>query len=1023
MVDKLVWSPARNSYEFLEAGRQDQLPPGETGERWLAWLEERASFAFQGKHGRLTLRKERRPRGGDYWYAYRRQGRRVLKKYLGKSAELTVARLEEAARSVQAESPVQAGQAPILAPKLQGPRLHSSVLTRTRLFSRLDAGLERKLTLVNAPTGFGKTTLVSGWIADRQLLAAWVTLDENDNDPVRFWTYVITALRAFDAALGKTALAALMVPQPVFLQNILIALINDLQRLSKNCVLVLDDYQAIVSGEINASVSFLLQHLPASLHLILVARRAPDLPLAILRARDELVELDAASLRFSLAETETFLGEVADPGLPAPAAARLYERTEGWVAGLRLAALSLQNKGPQEVDRFIQIFSGSHRYIADYLITEVFESQPEAVQDFLLRTCFLSRLTGSLCDAVRKEETIPQEDSPIVSHPSVLILEQLERENLFIVRLENGGAGAWYRYQALFAETLQWLARQRLGEEGVQALSEKASGWFEARGLLDEAVETALAARLYERALALIEKYIEIHDITELRTLGRWLASIPEPEILRLPEISFSYAQVILYSAPDRFAPATAARLEPFLSAAENIWREQEDDSRLGELFSFRGNVDWWQGDFEKAFLHAHQSLVRLSEHQVFWRGNSLLIASNQALNLGRIWEAQEMILEARALLGAAQNIFGVLAALQVMSEVFAWQGEFEQAEELNRQILKEAVGDESMLDDQGMAALGLAHILYERNDLAQAGEFAGRALELARQRGNEILQVQAATRLGLLYAAGGDPARARATVHSLAAGIQNPASIRDVQDTQALLALRANDLAALEGWRSARNELAGIETQAAGGAGKPGSRGVQIERRAFLLARLQLAEGKARQALETLEGWGEEAARHGRLRSQVEALSLEALAHDLDGDPKKAGQALLQALAIGQAKGFRRLFLDEGTKMAALLQAVLPSLPNRALSLYVTSLLRSFSPEAVAPLALPGSAGLIEPLSRQELRVLRLLVAGLSNADIARELVVSPNTVKTQVRSIYRKLNVNSREDAREAAREFNLI
>jgi LuxR family maltose regulon positive regulatory protein len=876
------------------------------------------------------------------------------------------------------------------------PRLHAAVIQRGDLLSRLDAGLTRKITLVTAPTGYGKTTLVSLWLAHRKIPSVWLTLDEYDNDPARFWTYVVSALRTFDSTLGKSALAALAASQPVFFQSILTALINDLAMLEKTCVLVLEDYHTITSTEINEAVSFLLQHLPASLHVTLISRNQPSLPLGILRARDELIELDTASLRFTASETAAFLRETLQMGLPSAIVARLQERTEGWVAGLRLAALSLQNKSVAEAEQFIQSFSGGHRYVADYLIQEVFEYQAEAVQSFMLKTCFLDRLTGSLCDAVTG------------GTDGVAMLEQLGRGNLFIVQLEHGGERTWYRYNPLFAESIQYLARQRLSDQAVKSIFEKASGWYAYHGLYEEAIETALSAKLFDRALTLIEKFIEIHELTETRTLGRWLENIPEPEIFLHPEICFTYAQVILYGAAHRFAPATAARLEPFLSAAEQAWREQTNHQQLGQLLCFRGIVAWWQADLQKAFRYAHQSLDELPEYDVLWRGNSLLILTFEALNTGRILEAQDQVLEARALLGAAQNVYGVLAAMQMLSQIFYWQGELEQAEQLNQQILTQAVGEESMLDDQGIASLSLANIAYERNDLAQAEQFAARALDLARQRGNQMLQAQATIRQAYVHAARNDFQRAGELLSSLVAGIQNPVVLREVREAQAHLSILAGDVGALMGWQSLISD------------DKESRLNVQREREIFTLARLRIAEGKAVQALEILQDRAADAAEHGRVRSQVAAFCLAALAHYADANLSQAAKSLTEALTIGQPKGFRRLFLDEGTRLAALLQAILPALTHRTPSLYATTLLHSFNPELVAR---PGASALVEPLSRQELRVLRLLVAGLSNADIAQELVVSANTVKTHVKSIYRKLDISSRDEAREVARELRLL
>jgi LuxR family transcriptional regulator, maltose regulon positive regulatory protein len=886
----------------------------------------------------------------------------------------------------------------VLHTKLMPPRLRTSVIPRDDLLERLDSGLNKKLTLLTSPTGFGKTTLVSLWIARRDFAFAWVTLDENDNDPSRFWTYFVSALRTFDPAVGKSTLSTLNAPQIPALQALLTPLINDLVRLTGPYVLVLEDFQAITSMEIHDGLSFLLQNLPETLHLVLITRTQPDLPLPLLRARNELLEIDIHDLRFSPRETDSFLRLSTQTEIPLSAVESLVQKTEGWAAGLQLAALSLQNKNTDQVPEFVQNFSGSHRFVAEYLIKEVFESQPEPVQGFWLRTCFLKSLTASLCDTVAE-----------IDH-SAALLESLEWENLFLVRLDQHGGQPWYRYNPLFAESIQFLARQLLSQAAIQSIFERASGWYEYHGVLEDSVEAALAAGMFERALKLIEKYLEIHDLREARTLCRWLEVIPISYVLQHPVISFTFGQIILYS-DDRFAPATALKIEPYLAAAESIWRAQEDLASLGQVHSFRGNVAWWQGDLRKAFECARQSIQELPEDEVFWRGNSLLILSYEALNQGRVLDALDLILEARALLGAAQNIYGVLAAIQILSEVFYLRGDLEQAQQLNQQILADAVGDESMLDDQGIASLSLANIAYERNELEQAEQFARRALELGKQRANEMLQLQATIRLAHLFSARGDLSRAHELVKSMEARIQNPALLPEIQDAQALFSIQEDQPSSLAWWVKLSSEE------------NRNTLHMQKERKVFTLARLRILEGRPKDALDLLESWKVDLIENGRVRSQVEASLIEALAYRADSDLAQAVPSLIDALTLGQSKGFRRLFLDEGTRLAALLQAALPSIPNRTLSLFATTLLRSFPAELTAHLTKTGPSIQIEALSHQELRVLRLLVAGMSNADIARELVVSNNTVKTHVKSIYRKLNVKSRDEARKIASELKLL
>lgn len=896
----------------------------------------------------------------------------------------------------------------ILHTKLMPPRLHATLLRRADLFARLDAGLTKKVTLVSAPTGFGKTTLVSAWLAERGLPAAWVTLDANDNDPVRFWTYVTTALHNVDPAIGRATLSALTAsPPPAAFQPLLTPLLNDLAQRTQPAALVLEDYHVITNGEIQAALAFLLQHLPASLHLVLVTRAEPDLPLGILRARDELAELTADDLRFSPAETDAFLRETLGAAIPAGAAEKLQERTEGWAAGLRLASLSLQGKSGAEAERVIASFSGSHRHVADYLIREVFESQSEAVRSFLLHTCFLGRLTGALCDSITG------------SADGESMLEQLERGNLFLVRLEHGRGRAWYRYNPLFAESIQSLARQVLGEAGVRSIYEKASAWYASQQMLDEAIEAALAADQPEEALTLVERFIEIYSLNEMGTLARWMERIPQALTLAHPAVCMMFAQVILFTA-DRYAPATATRIEPYLQAAETIWGAQGDEEKVGTVLALRGMMLIWQGQFQRAMECVDLALEKMAENEIFWRGISLLNAAGGDLNAGRMSGAQDKILEARAYLGAAQNIYGLMAATSILAEVLYFQGDLEQSAQLTRQLMDEAVGDESMLDDQGEARRILANVLYEQNELESAGQYAAEARDLARQRGNELLEAQVVGRLALVQAAQGRAEQGQNELRTLAARLQSRLARREVLDTQALLSVRDGDLQALNSW------LGTITTE------KDNLLFQQRERESFILARLRLAEGQPAEALALLAPLSADAAEQSRLHSLAQALCLQALAQRAAGEASLAIATLARALDIGHEKGFRRVFLDEGAPLAALLRELVPALPDRApstrlragLSLYAATLLHLFPPEAL-PMrqGLAGSVALVEPLSGQELRVLRLLAAGLSNGDIASELVVSTNTIKTHVKSIYRKLDVNSREEARLVAKELKLL
>lgn len=883
--------------------------------------------------------------------------------------------------------------APLLNSKLMTPRPPTGVLQRPRLLRRLDDGLTRRLILVCAPTGFGKTTLVSTWIAGGDSASAWVTLDEADDDPIRFWTYLVSALRSFDPGLGKSALSALMSSPPPALDSVLTPLLNDLSQLQQACVLVVEDYHVITSGEIQRSLAFLVQHLPPALHLVLITRTVPDLPIPILRARDEVVELDSASLRMTEEEARAFLTGILQADLPPEVADSLYQRAEGWPAGLRLLARSIQAQGmtagPADP---AHAAIGTGRYVGDYVVQEILESQPAEVQSFLLKTSFFSRLTGSLCDQITGMAN--------GSH----LLERLDRDNLFLVPLGATGSEAWYRYNPLFAESLQYVARQRLSENEIRRLFEAAGEWREARGQYEEAIEALLTAKLHERALNLIEKYIAIHDIAELTTVRRWLADIPDQIILQHPDVCFAYAQVLLYTG-DRYSPAMPGQLEPLLHAAQDTWQARGNAAGLGRLLAVRSTLSWWQGDLPRAFEYAHRSLELIPEDDVLYRGSSLLAASREALDAGRILAAQDTALEARAQMGAAQNIHGVLAAIQMLAEAAFWQGELEQARHLHEQVLEKAIGGVEMLDDRGIASLGLCDIAYEQNDLDEAQRLASESLELSVQRGNEALQTPATVRLARIRSARADFGGAIALLAGLTGTVRNVGLLREAQIEQVRWSLAAP----MAGRSFVLPPADGRELSA-----------VQREREAFVQARVQLADGKGPEALEGLQNWLTDAEANGRLRSQVEACLLQALVFQQQGDMSSVRKALSVALQLGQAHGLRRLFLDEGLAMAALIQQVISGLGDRSLAIYASTLLQLFG---AAGQASQAGAAPVELLSLQELRVLRLLAAGLSNSDMARELVLSTNTVKTHIKSIYRKLGVNSRAQARELARNLKLL
>ena len=912
--------------------------------------------------------------------------------------------------------------ADLLHTKLMPPRLRAERVARTALLERLDRGLAYKLTLVSAPAGYGKTTLVSEWLTSRSEQkklppVAWLSLDNGDNDPARFWRYLITACQRLDASVGDMALTLLHAARRPTFEPVITSLLNDLARLPCQSVLILDDYHAIDAPQIDETVAFLLEHLPASLHLLILSRTEPALPLARLRARNEICELRAADLRFSTADTATFLRQNVPFALPPAAVDALVERTEGWVAGLQLVTLALQRQSPHRVERFLATLSGTHRHVLDYLATEVLAAQPEPLQQFLLQTTFLNRLTASLCDAVTGR------------NDSAVLLEGLERANLFLDSLDE--EQQWYRYHPLFAEAMHQIARRPTppgyGEATLRGLYNRASLWFEQHGYLDDAIETALSAQAYARAAALMERMIETgHLRSEKHTLRRWIEQLPTDLLYTQPRLCFAYAIAILFTS-DRSAPETAAQLQQPLQMAEQHWLAEEDEAQLGQLRAFRCMVAFWQGDFGAAFAAARAALDLLPAHDVEWRGTSILNLGLAHLFAGKMHEASTALQEGRALCAAAGNGYGVRAATHVLGLVSIEAGDPGQAEGLFRQVLAEAAEDPL---DQGHALVGLASLAYEQNDLDEAERCATQAIELSRRHADELgpqhaeesLTVPATLVLARVAHARQETAHARQLLAGLLVETHlSPLLRREVKTLAARLALAVGDLAAVERWRAAHP----IRDDAIFR--------LQQEREALVVARLLIAQGEAGEAIRLLERWRADARTHGRGARIVENLAISALAYVALDQRSEAKERLIAALTLARRGEFQRLFLDEGAAMAALLQALYPDVRDQPLALSVRKLLLAFAEEPSGPVkedrhtGLPLPDGdvpcLIEPLSAQEERVLRLVAAGLSNPAIAEELIVSVNTVKTQVQSIYRKLDVHSRAEARDVARQLGLI
>jgi len=1060
----IMWSSEQGAYLLYTRDHPDAPLLQGDPEPWLTWLTSHPSFSFQGRHGHLNLQKEKRLRGDEgYWYAYRRQEKRIVKKYVGRSADLSIARLEELAQALAiraSESPpddeprrprkdeigrefhTPPGEtldgthqrlgstplfpsftpAPLLISKLSPPRLPAALIERPRLLARLDEGFLRKLVLMSAPAGYGKTTLVSQWVAslrERQLAPslAWLSLDATDNDPFRFWHAVILACQVFQKGLAHSAHALLSLgQQPPFelpdLETVLTLLLNDIAALPQNHLLVLEDYHVITFPQIHQTMAFFLDHLPATLHLMLITRSDPPLPLARWRVRDELTELRTPDVHFSREETRRFLVQAAPFPLADEVIRHLDVQVEGWAAGLRLLVLALQGcRSESEIKRLLATFAGSHRSIVEYFVTELLQNQPEHLQLFLLQTSVLSRLTGSLCDAVTRRDD------------SAHLLESMERAGLFLEWLEGAGrAEAWYRYHPLFVEAMSVEACRRLGENALHTLSARASLWYEHHQMFPEAIRMALRTQEPVRAAGLLARVVDTVPFQEgyaFHALRDLLEQLPEEVLSQYPTLCLSEATALLLACSSEQLPKTSeARIEQLLQMAEQGFQAQEKTARLGQVCAFRSLVAHRQGETSRAGIWARQALARLPAEASAWQCVSLGIVGVEAFHAGRLHEARSTLLEAQHLCQAIENRQLSRTVAAMLGQVSFEQGALHQAAEYFHQALVEARTQEDC-SDICHALLGLARLSYEWNALQASEQEAQEAFALSEQLEDEELQVQAMLVLTDVLHAQGRTTEALRRCASLLARMavisfhSSPHHFRTLETRQARLQLAIGDFSAVERWATTRaftNE-----------ALLP----LQQEQEELLVARWLLAQGKAEEALRLLGRLFAAASASGRRRSALAIQVVMALISAAHKQIDEARQQLQAVFSFVHAEGYLRLFLDEGEPMAALLCTMFSSLREKLQMSYLQVVLQAF-PEAqtTSGISSPISpSSFIEPLSPQEQRVLRLLGTGRSNAEIAQELVVSINTIRTQVQSIYRKLQVKNRVEASQTARFLHLF
>ena len=1060
----LIWSKEQGLYELYTQGRlKHRFRPAEEA-AWLAWLREASSFAFHGLSGGLNVYREARPRGGAYWYAYHTSQGHTRKRYLGRTESLSLAHLEETARAlVSKQQPTQAldqGML-VLSSKLAPPRLPNALVERERLLTALDGALATPLALLSAPAGFGKTTLLSAWASRHTAQVAWLSLEELDNTPTRFWVALIAALRRcgrFGPSFGDTVVARLESPQPPPLSTILTVLLQELESREAHpapIVLVVDDYQTLEDPAIHQSMAFFLEHLPASVHLILSSRVDPDLPLARWRVRGQLCEIRADALRFQQGEASQFLGQLLFPPLSEEEVRRLVNRTEGWIAGLQLAALAMQKRTDRAA--YLEALTGSQRYLLDYVQEEILARLPQSVRDFLLHSAILSHLDASVCQAVTGAPT---------RAASQQMLLFLERANLFLVPLDE--ERRWYRLHDLFREALL-SALHTTHPELAPVLHRRAADFYEAQGQWYEAIAHRLATADFSAAARLMEQTVEqfwVHG--EAATMARWVMALPQPLVREHARLVLTTALYLLNTVDHTTQEQRERRhieVRQLMARVETALRRESDElspeiqvTRAGAAKAFppkdletftaeeallqrrlhllRAGLAW-----DEAF--ATQEYERLSalqqeiqeldqDEEVTWQ--MLPLSWSFVLHYTVRQEGARFLpqlLEAKRWVSQSGSHFAVIRVRQWLAMAAVEAGHLRLAYEESQAALALIEQMKGFVLLKGYFEVVQIQVLYRWNRLEEARELLRTVVhDAAAWQQLDLLGIGYFYLMRVELAAGELSAaqQARREAEQLVLHERYGAHPILLPPMRVQLGLAQGQLREASDW-------------AAGIAFPEGPWEFGFYEAFPVVIRVYFAQRSFWEAASLLERWSGHLDRPANIGITLTYLAQYLVALHQTGQSEQARVVAARLFALTEPEGYLRVYLDEGEPMRqALLALLTPHSQQHELApfstAYVSKLLAAFEQEAEGAGTSLQAAATPEPalpasrkssrsplgLTTREVEVLRLLAAGLTDAQIAQQLVISPRTVNVHLTSIYRKISVSSRSAATRYAIDHHL-